>query len=184
MQLDFLKAQLQRAVAERYAGALLLAVHHPPFVYQPPAGPTTGHQSSLDMLREIDAVCAGVGLYPHAVLSGHTHNYQRFTRKVSLADRQLEVPFIICGNGGHAVSAMVDASQARPVKGADVSYIDVNPGVTSGSLTIDGFDDTNFGYLLVTVDGSCLKIAYKNTASSAAADGVTVDLRRQVLVQA
>jgi hypothetical protein len=32
------------------------------------------------MLKQIDAACKKAGIWPHAVLSGHAHNYQRFTR--------------------------------------------------------------------------------------------------------
>ena len=32
------------------------------------------------MLAQIDAICEETGVWPHAVLSGHAHNYQRFTR--------------------------------------------------------------------------------------------------------
>jgi len=28
----------------------------------------------------VDAICAEAGVWPHAVLSAHAHNYQRFTR--------------------------------------------------------------------------------------------------------
>ena len=32
------------------------------------------------MLKQIDAACAKAGVWPHAFLSGHAHNYQRLTR--------------------------------------------------------------------------------------------------------
>ncbi len=38
------------------------------------------------MLREIDTICKAQGVYPHAFLSGHAHNYQRYTRKLSLGE--------------------------------------------------------------------------------------------------
>src|SRR5258707_11004033 len=49
------------------------------------------------MLKDIDTACANAGVWPHAILSGHAHNYQRFTR--SLDNR--ETPFVVAGNGGH-----------------------------------------------------------------------------------
>jgi hypothetical protein len=36
------------------------------------------------------------------VLSGHAHNYQRFTRHHG----QAQVPYIICGNGGHGLAKL------------------------------------------------------------------------------
>ena len=184
VQLGFLQAQLQQVAAGHYDGAVLLAVHHPPFVYAPEGGAVkaSDHGSSLNLLNDIDKVCAGVGVYPHAVISGHAHNYQRFTRRILLANRQIEVPFIICGNGGHALNPIVRAPQADPVAGADVSYIDASPAVASQGLTIEKFDDKHFGYLLLKVDGTSLNIAYKNSVSAggSAADQVTIDLASQV----
>ena len=73
LQLDYLAAQLKRIRDEKYAGAVLLAVHHPPFSYAPTkgAGGAGGnHSSSSAMLREIDTICKQQGIYPHAVISG------------------------------------------------------------------------------------------------------------------
>ncbi len=79
VQLDYLRAQLQRVRDEHYAGAVLIAVHHPPFSYTPPGGTASAaaHGGSTAMLRQIDTICQAVGVYPHAFLSGHAHNYQR-----------------------------------------------------------------------------------------------------------
>ena len=82
-QLKFLSAQLKRIKKEKYKGAVLLATHHPPYSYSPP--PKTGgsggnHGCSSAMLKQIDEICLQEGVYPHAVLSAHAHNYQRYTR--------------------------------------------------------------------------------------------------------
>ena len=75
-QLAFLEAAFNRVKAEKVpAGALLMADHHPPYT----AG--TRHGWSVALLRQIDALCLKItGVWPHAFLSGHAHNYQRFTR--------------------------------------------------------------------------------------------------------
>ncbi|HXT86879.1 MAG TPA: metallophosphoesterase, partial [Verrucomicrobiae bacterium] len=60
VQLDFLAAQLARIKKEKYAGAVILAMHHPPFSYSPPpkSGASGGnHGGSPNMLREIDTIC-------------------------------------------------------------------------------------------------------------------------------
>ncbi len=81
-QLTFLQAALTRARADSesglFQGAVILAHHHPPF--------STGsrHGWSAQMQMQIDRVCAQVGFWPHADLSGHAHNYQRFTRTCSI----------------------------------------------------------------------------------------------------
>ena len=68
-QLDFLEAALTRA--KTFTGALILAHHHPAY--------TVGnhHGWSEEMLGQIGAICEKTGVWPHAVLSGHAHNYQR-----------------------------------------------------------------------------------------------------------
>ena len=80
-QLDFLEAQLEKIKTEHYAGAVLIAVHHPPFSYAAKTsarGPGGSHGCSTAMLRQIDTLCAKIGVYPHAFLSAHAHNYQRY----------------------------------------------------------------------------------------------------------
>jgi hypothetical protein len=92
-QLTYLKAALTRVKHEKFAGALVIAHHHPPYT----AG--TQHGWSTAMLKQIDDICNETGVWPHAVLSGHAHNYQRFTR----VHHNTQIPYIIAGNGGHAV---------------------------------------------------------------------------------
>jgi Calcineurin-like phosphoesterase len=95
-QLKFLEAALTRVKKENFNGALLFAHHHPAFTL----GST--HGWSIDMLAEMDKICANVGVWPHAVLSAHAHNFQRFTR----VHDKLEIPYLICGNGGHAIARL------------------------------------------------------------------------------
>ena len=116
IQIDFLRAQLQRVLDEKYQGAVLIATHHPPFAYEPKSdsGYSGGnHSSSSAMLREVDAVCKQVGFYPHAYLAAHAHNYQRYTRTIELGGKKLEVPFVICGSGGHNINRLVRPRQGR-----------------------------------------------------------------------
>src|SRR3984957_3351395 len=97
-QLTFLEAAQNRVKQENYQGALLFADHHPPYT----AG--AQHGWSIDMSNQIDAICQKTGVWPHAFLSGHAHNYQRFTRTRNADKTQL--PYIICGNGGHNHQAL------------------------------------------------------------------------------
>jgi hypothetical protein len=77
-QLEYLAAQLKRIKDENYPGAVVLASHHPAFSYAPqdPSGARGNHGCSSAMLRQIDGICLDAGVYPHAFLSGHAHNYQ------------------------------------------------------------------------------------------------------------
>src|SRR5262249_35668686 len=102
-QLDFLSAQLtlikhgrdEKDEKRRFKSAVLLAVHHPPYSYAPPKGKGGGaggnHSSSSAMLSQIDEICQAVGVYPHAFLSAHAHNYQRYTRTIEFGGKEIDV---------------------------------------------------------------------------------------------
>jgi len=185
-QLDFLTAQLQQIKASNYQGAVILAVHHPPFTYSPQQGGKTGgkHYGSPVMLAEIDTICKATGVYPHAFISGHAHNYQRYTRDVTFAGKKYSVPFVVCGDSGHNVDKMVHNSHGQvvpePGENANVSYMDTNPVVQATGLTINHHDDSNFGFLRVSVTASTLTITFnpipKPGGAPAKPDTVTVDL--------
>ena len=191
-QLEYLTAQLKAIKDTKYAGAVLLAVHHPPFSYSP--APKTGgaggnHSSSSDMLREIDTICAKVGVYPHAFLSGHAHNYQRFTRSIRFGSKNYDVPFVVCGDSGHHVNTLVRAAKgqtpADPHFNTDVSYLENKPAVQSKGVRLKRYDDTDFGYLRITVDAKTLQIAFHQVGAKIAqsrADVVSVDLASHTIV--
>jgi hypothetical protein len=193
-QLDFLRAQLERIKKEQYKGAVVLAVHHPPFSYSPPVNASTAvgnHGGSPDMLKQIDTICKDVGVYPHAFLSAHQHNYQRYTRMIRFAGKEIEVPFVVCGSGGHHINPIVQGRRGQPVQrprfGSKVDYMDSKGIVESRGLILENYDDnrTHYGYLRVTVTGEQLQIAFQLTdedVMQAQADVVTVDLATHTLV--
>jgi hypothetical protein len=166
-QLSFLKAALQRVKSESYTGALLFAHHHPPYAVG------SQHSSSTDMRRQMDAICAETGVWPHAVLAGHAHNYQRFTR---LRSDGTEIPYIICGNGGHNVQKL-QGSGGSPLRTPQI----VQPKTaTDDQVTLENYDDTDYGYLRLIVDPQQLRIEYHPASDGGGAktpdDSVTIDL--------
>ena len=74
-QLTFLVSALQ--AAKKKGGATIVVTHHPPY------SGGSAHGGSPQMLADIDAACTKANYWPHAHLSGHAHNYQRFARTVS-----------------------------------------------------------------------------------------------------
>ncbi len=194
VQLAYLTAQLQRIKKENYAGAVLLATHHPPFSYSPPpkqGGSGGNHGSSSDMLREIDAICQQEGVYPHAFLSGHAHNYQRYTRTVQFEKGKdaYDVPFIVCGDGGHNVNRLVQGKKGQPAQephnGAKVDYLESKPAVKAAGLLLEHYDDTYYGYLRITVDKKQIAIGFHQVGKSLAQsriDMVTVDLSSHTMI--
>jgi Calcineurin-like phosphoesterase len=184
-QLDFLTSQLRRIKTESYKGAVLIAVHHPPFSYAPQTDGAGGtHFGSWAMLEEIDSVCNAEGVYPHAFLSGHAHNYQRYTRSLVFGGRTISVPFVVCGDGGHNVNGLVRARSgiqpSAPADGADVSYLDSSTILQRKGLVLDRHDQSNFGYLRVVASAEELTISFiPVTPQTAGGDTVTADLATQ-----
>src|SRR5262249_37710965 len=154
VQLDFLKAALARIKKEKFEGAVLIAVHHPPYVASDKPGQSSfgKHGVSPMMLKEIDKACSDTGVWPHAFLSGHAHNYQRFTRMKG----GRETPFIVSGNGGHKVNALTKKNEPTIRVPVD------QPSLSDGSdrVIFDNYDDQDFGYMRVVVNEKQLRIEY------------------------
>jgi hypothetical protein len=136
-QIEFLTAALTRVKTENFAGAVIIAVHHPPF--------TGGseHGGSPLMLADIDSACTAAGVWPHAVFSGHAHNYQRYTRMVN----KLEIPYVVAGCGGHSPLSAMRATIRTPF-------------VIDDTLTLESYDDTDYGYLRVVVNAETMTIEF------------------------
>ncbi len=177
-QLTFLTAALKRTKDEKFAGAVIIALHHPPYVAQINDGDNAGrHGCSPRVLEDIDHCCTTAGVWPHAVLSGHAHNYQRFTR--DFQDR--ETPFIVAGNGGHAVTKLSKKGESA------IRVPVVQQALSDGedSVTFESYDDQNFGYLRIIADPQQLRIEYHPSSDGAGSktpdDFVTVDLASRKL---
>jgi Calcineurin-like phosphoesterase len=166
-QLDFLDAALKRIKSEHYAGALLIADHHPPYTVSP-------HGWSVELLAQIDQICAANGVWPHAFLSGHAHNYQRFTRTRRTDGTQ--IPYIVCGNGGHAIAKL--AKHGEPA--LRVPQILQAESQSADQVVLENYDDSNFGYLRIAVTQTQLRIEYHCASDGAGTkapnDYVTVGL--------
>ena len=154
-QRDWLAGELVNAPADK---ALLIAVHHPPYSLG-------GHASTVRVGAAIDHAIQVSGRVPHAVLSGHSHNYQRFTR--DLAGRQ--IPYLVVGAGGMA--------------GYDLARVDATlppgPGVK-----LEHHNYRQPGFLRMTITADRLQAEYFTVPDSdhegdieASDDVVEVDLR-------
>lgn len=190
-QLAFLKAALSRARADaesgRFRGAVLLAHHHPPF------SSGSRHGWSAAMQLQIDKICEQVGFWPHADLAGHAHNYQRFTRTRSIQVNgatiaNAQIPYIVCGNGGHALQAIRDQDGAalRAPQIVQTAAQGNQPNQVVGQVVLENYDDTDYGYLRVVVDARQLRVEYHPASDGDRAkspdDFVTVDLQARTLV--
>jgi hypothetical protein len=173
-QLAYLTAALQRVKSEKYAGALLFAHHHPPYAIG------GQHSSSTTMRQQMDKVCKDVGVWPHAVLAGHAHSYQRFTR---LRADGTQVPYLICGNGGHNVQRL-QAPKGSTALRTPQTFLPKT--ANDDQVTFENYDDTDYGYLRLIVDPHQLRIEYHPASdglkSKTPDDSVTINLgsRQQV----
>jgi metallophosphoesterase superfamily enzyme len=170
VQIDFLRAALARVAKEKFAGAVIIAHHHPSY--------TAGgrHGWSETVRQQIDAICKETGIWPHAVLSAHAHNYQRFTR----IHAAMQIPYLISGNGGHGVSHLTR-------KGAPALRVPAVIDTSDGDkVTLESYDDQDYGYLRIVVNSTQLRIEYHPASDGAAAktpdDSVTVDLKTRKIV--
>jgi hypothetical protein len=169
-QLKYLEAALARVASEHFQGALIIAHHHPAYT----AG--GNHGWSIEMQTQIDTACRKANIWPHAVLSGHVHNYQRFTR----SHGGTQIPYVICGNGGHGLTRLArKGSVLRTPMQLQV------PGHTD-KVVLESYDDQHYGYLRIVVTKADLRIEYHPASDGLNAktpdDVVTVDLASRRLV--
>lgn len=87
-QLRWLAGELAAAPPD---ATLILAMHHPVYSVD------VEHGSNLNLGDALDVCFADAGRAPDAVLSGHAHNYQRFSR--SYGGRS--IPYLVAGSGGY-----------------------------------------------------------------------------------
>lgn len=157
-QVKFLTAALQRVQSDKFTGAVIIATHHPPFT----GG--SDHGGSPGMLADIDGACKAAGVWPHAILSGHAHNYQRYTRTVS----GRTIPFLVAGCGGHSPLARMRSTLRTPYP-------------IDSTLTLESYDDAHFGYLRIVVNATTLRIEFhpQNDGSTTKTpdDVVTINLK-------
>ena len=156
-QVQFLTAALERVTSDKFTGAVIVAVHHPPFT----GG--TDHGGSPNMLADIDGACTSADVWPHAVLAGHSHNYQRYTRTVN----GLTIPYIVAGCGGHSPLSSMRGTIRTPYP-------------IDSTLTLESYDDTHYGYLRVVVNATTLTIEFHPASDGSTTktpdDTVTVTL--------
>jgi hypothetical protein len=153
-QLDWLAATLSAIAKMKEKKALIIATHHPPFS----AG---GHSGSAEMSQSIDRICAKTGVLPDVFLSGHAHNYQRYTRRIG----GKQIPYVVAGTGGMPPQP-VPLATGQPADASNQTTYDV---ATS-----------ELGYLFVTVSAKQIKSEFWQLGSqhNTAFDPWPVDLAR------
>jgi hypothetical protein len=70
---------------------VIVTLHHPPY------SADAMHGGSAEMGKVIDDAATAAGRWPDMVISGHVHDYQRWTRTVD----GKAIPYIVCGASGY-----------------------------------------------------------------------------------
>ena len=150
-QLNWLKSTLTAIAGMKDHKALVIATHHPPYSQ-------SGHSGSTDMNKSLTDACTAAGVMPHAVLSAHAHNYQRYTRRIG----GQQVLYVVAGGGGMPPQPVAPAS-GQPVD-------------STNEVTYDAAMQS-LGYLFVTVSAGQLKTEFWPLGQQTTPfDPVTVDL--------
>jgi len=132
--------------------ALIVTVHHPPY------SGDIEHSGSTVVEKTLFSAFKKTKVYPDMILSGHVHNYQRFT----LAKKALQIPCVVAGAGGYT-----NLGTLHTINGAAPP----SPLPLSGGLTLEKYDQTNFGFLRFEVSktqiiGTYLSAPYVAGATS------------------
>lgn len=158
-QKQFLIREVTRLAASRKAGnfkAFILALHHPPY---------KGSDTSVQGLcNDLDEAFSSAGLWPDVVLSGHEHDYSRYTRSIN--GRQ--IPYVVAGCGGYNLTPTAPASD--PNVRVPAALAQNNPALRCYIKA--------FGYLKIKVSSGKLAVVFNciDSAYGHAADSVIVDL--------
>lgn len=148
-QTQFLAAQLEAAPRDR---PLIVALHHPPYSID------AHHGGSQKMGQAFDLAFSQAQRIPNLVLSGHVHDYQRFTRDFAAGGTGgSPITYVVSGNGGYH------------------NLHQLSPGATKGQAITEGVvyeagDDQNWGYVRLTASKSA---GIKGVYVAVAADGTT-----------
>lgn len=169
-QQQWLEQQLTSAGSND--GFIVVAVHHPPYSLD------KTHGGYLDIVSSLDQAMESTGVIPHAVLSGHVHNTQRFTRSY----KGREIPYVIDGRGGYANTDRL-AHKMQKDDAGDYPRMGVKAKSQQDpnlDLKLDYYDQDSAGFQRVTVTKTELTIEsfsvpFDGTFEDTVRDSVTVN---------
>lgn len=168
-QIDWFVGELRGAPKDK---ALIVAVHHPPL------SADDHHAGSMLIATTLDNAFKQSGRTPDIILTGHVHNYQRFTRRIGNQD----VPYIVTGAGGYwHLHTMQKQSDGSPLQ---VPYKMPEPGVT-----LENYCDNRHGYMKMQVTKNVLSAGYyitplpNQTGPTQQIDSFQLDLQQHTLTK-
>jgi Calcineurin-like phosphoesterase len=143
-QQHFLNTQMAAADPKK---KLLVAVHHPPYSLD------SVHGGTPDILTAIDQATEASGRTPDAVLSGHVHNYQRFSRKVGTR----KIPYVVAGAGGYAndVGSLHKLQPELTTPPVKLPY-----QTTVAEVKLEAYEQEQPGFLRITAEAGQITFEY------------------------
>jgi len=149
----FLEDQLRAADP---AKKLIVTVHHPPYSLD------SAHGGCPDILNALDRAFAISGRLPDAVISGHVHNYQRFSRKMKdKSGATRTIPYIVAGAGGYANETR-SLNRIQKDLGLTDKKKHKKPPIdtTIHGVRLESFNESEPGFLRVTVNKERILFEY------------------------
>ncbi len=128
-QIEWFKGELKAADPNK---ALIVAIHHPPY------SGDVEHSGSTASERVLFESFAATNRYPQLILSGHVHNYQRFT----VAEQTGNITCVVLGNCGYSKLGKLHKINGGYPKA---------PLKLSPTLTLNQYDQDNFGFCRIEV---------------------------------
>ena len=147
-QETWLTEQLRAASSDKF---VVIAVHQPPYSLD------TSHQGYPRIIDALNRASARAGRIPDVIMSGHVHNYQRFTRVVE----GKEIPCLVNGNAGYANKVTsLHKLQRDPATGRIPQMPFRTLDVNHPDVFLNAFDEENAGFMRITVDATDFRMDY------------------------
>ncbi len=135
-QLNWFSDQISSAPKDK---ALVIAVHHPAY------SADDEHGGSAVIEQALDDGFKKSGRVADLVLTGHVHNYQRFTRQFDGS----EIPYIVAGSGGYH-----NLHRLNPYYGKNITVPYKMPNVDN--LTLENYCVDNYGFMSIQITKSSI----------------------------
>jgi predicted phosphodiesterase len=168
IQIRWFKNELKTAPKDK---ALIVAVHHPAYSVD------VHHSGSKVIEETLDNAFSESDRFADIVLTGHVHNYQRFTRQVG--NRHL--PYLVVGAGGYWHLHYMQKQNGEPIQ---VPY-----KMPDSDTILESYCENRHGYMIMQITSKSISGKYytvprpheswRNKAEQF--DSFTLDLETHIL---
>ena len=139
-QIKWFKDELSNAPKDK---ALIVTVHHPAY------SADMYHSGSKIIEETLDNAFSESGRFADVILTGHVHNYQRFTRTVGNRD----IPYLVVGAGGYwHLHYMQKQPNGEPLQ---VPYT-----MQDSNTVLENYCENRHGYLIMQITPDSLSGTY------------------------